>query len=347
MGNVSVSTTSPTEDVSFAATVEAANTPPTTAAAIDTLTPHGTPPDTVATEREAASPSPRLLDRDLNKFRSLKRVIFIGRPGSGTDGIGDALKKLGFKVYDFQVASSRYERDFPLWLEAARLRQEGRSYNKSDFDKVIGDYDAIVGAPACFFDQDLVKLYPGVKVILVTRDSVIKTNLKTTKAKLWRRFDPVYHGNISRFLKLNAPSNNHDCVNNDRAVRETVRGRNLLEVGNLLAWKPITRAELMARPWQAVLEVAKKTGRQLTVGLTYLITMTSVTLIAALAAIFGGTGLYQLSSAGLHLFHFLAVRSQIRDMTCLAVAGLALLTFEQRRPQEKWWKGPRAAVRQR
>lgn len=79
-------------------------------------------------------------------------------------GVGDALKKLGFKVYDFQAASNHYERDFPLWLEAARQRQEGRPYSKSDFDKVIGDYDAIVGAPACFFDVEFVKLYPGVKV---------------------------------------------------------------------------------------------------------------------------------------------------------------------------------------
>lgn len=35
---------------------------------------------------EVCTPAPRLLDSDPSKFRSLKRVIVIGRPGSGTDG---------------------------------------------------------------------------------------------------------------------------------------------------------------------------------------------------------------------------------------------------------------------
>lgn len=40
-----------------------------------------------AAEGEAALPPPaRLIDSDPSKFRSLKRVIVIGRPGSGTDG---------------------------------------------------------------------------------------------------------------------------------------------------------------------------------------------------------------------------------------------------------------------
>lgn len=37
-------------------------------------------------EAQTATPPPRLLDSDPNKFRSLKQVIVIGRPGSGTDG---------------------------------------------------------------------------------------------------------------------------------------------------------------------------------------------------------------------------------------------------------------------
>lgn len=265
-------------------------------------------------------------------------------------GVGDALKKLGFKVYDFQVASNRCERDFPLWLEAAHLRRGGRQYNKSDFDKVIGDYDAIVGAPACFFDDDFVKLYPNVKVILVTRGSdpdVVKTFLKKITSRFWQRFDPVYYGNINRLLKLNAKSDSYNCMNNDQTVRETVREKDLLEIHNLIAWVPLceflgvkvpdtpapelhdnmTKAELAARPQRAVLEKAKKAGHRVAIGLTYVFTMASVTLISALATILGGVGLYQLSSAGLHLFQFLAVRSQIRDMTRLAAAGLALLTF--------------------
>ena len=35
---------------------------------------------------EAATPPPRLIDSDPSKYRSLKQVIVLGRPGSGTDG---------------------------------------------------------------------------------------------------------------------------------------------------------------------------------------------------------------------------------------------------------------------
>ena len=38
------------------------------------------------TEAATAVPKPRLLDVDPSKYRSLKQVIVIGRPGSGVDG---------------------------------------------------------------------------------------------------------------------------------------------------------------------------------------------------------------------------------------------------------------------
>lgn len=38
------------------------------------------------TEAATAVPQPRLLDVDTSKYRSLKQVIVIGRPGSGVDG---------------------------------------------------------------------------------------------------------------------------------------------------------------------------------------------------------------------------------------------------------------------
>lgn len=262
-------------------------------------------------------------------------------------GVGDALMKLGFKVYDFQAASNRYERDFPLWVEAARLRQEVRPYNKSDFDKLIGNHDAIVGTPACFFDEDIVKLYPGVKVILVTGDCVPKAVLETPTSGFWTRFDPAYHGNVDRFVKLIMTSTKSPCVNNDRAIRDNVREKNFLEIRNLIAWIPLceflqvkipnspapelhdnrSRAELAARPWRAVSEKTKKAGQRIVIGMAYAFTIASVTLTAFLAIVLGAVGLYQLSSTSLHLFHFLAARSQIRDMTRLAAASLALLTF--------------------
>ncbi|KAJ4985784.1 hypothetical protein SVAN01_08682 [Stagonosporopsis vannaccii] len=297
---------------------------------------HDSPPSS-ATESEASTKSPRLLDSDPSKFRSLKRVIVIGRPGSGTNGVGDALKKLGFKVYDFQTASSRYERDFPLWLEAARLRQEGRPYSKSDFDKLIGDHDAIVGAPACFFDVEFVKLYPGVKVILVTRDSdpqFIQKLLEKVKSRFWQWVDTAYFGTLERFLVLNSVLDAGACTNNNKTIREAIREKNLLEICNLIAWAPLceflgvkvpnapapelhdstTRVELATRLQRWVLEMAKTTSHSVVAVLTYSLTMTLATLLPLPTAVF-------------QLTIFLLASSQVHDVTRSLAAGLACCTL--------------------
>lgn len=201
--------------------------------------------------------------------------------------------------------------------------------------------------PTCFFDEDIVKLYPGVKVILVTGNCVLKTVIETPTTRFWARFDPVYHGNIERFRRLITKSSNSPCVNNAQAIRDHVRERNLLEIHNLIVWIPLceflqvkvpetpapelhddrTTTELAARPLSAVSEKVHKVGRRVVEGLAYVLTMASITLVSAVAVVLGGVGLYQLSSVGLHLFHFLASCSQIRDITRGAAAGLAFLTF--------------------
>lgn len=100
MGNIGEPTTPAAESTFPQATMEIVNhsiAPHTKATAAggqvacDTAK-NSTPAPTDASsapdaEREAAlPPQPRLIDSDPSKFRSLKRVIVIGRPGSGTDG---------------------------------------------------------------------------------------------------------------------------------------------------------------------------------------------------------------------------------------------------------------------
>ena len=153
-------------------------------------------------------------------------------------GVGDALKKLGYKVYDSKAATDRYERDFPLWLEAARLRLTERSYNKSDYDKLIGDYNALVGAPTVFFDREFIKLYPNVKVILVTREldeTLIRKLFEKVESRSWQFIDPVFYGNIAGFLLFNGKADDR-CFVDERFTREAVREKNLLEIHNLIAW---------------------------------------------------------------------------------------------------------------
>ncbi|CAO2648350.1 Nn.00g076170.m01.CDS01 [Neocucurbitaria sp. VM-36] len=189
----------------------------------------------------AGADTTRLLDRDPSKFRSIKQVIVVGRPGTGTDAIAEALRMLKFKVYDFKAASDRHARDFPLWVEAARLRSEGKPYDQSDYDKVIGDHNALVGAPTCFFDHDFIKLYPNVKVIMVNREPDAETvetllqNLnKFANKQIMARIDADFFGNISAFLELACKAKlDH------QAIRDTVREKNLLEIDSFNDWKPI------------------------------------------------------------------------------------------------------------
>lgn len=267
-------------------------------------------------------------------------------------GVGEALKTLGFRVYDFQAASRRYKRDFPLWVEAAHLCQAGRPYNKSDYDKLIGDYDAVVGAPASVFGYEFVKLYPNVKVIMVTGgidQKHIQASVKKIRSRIWQLFDPIYFGSIRRFLELTADQSTQTCANNDQIIREAVREKNLLVIHSLLAWVPLceffgvkvpdasisipklhsntTMAELTARPQLAVLEIYQKASRRIMAGFVSIFRMASVTLVSAVAAALGGVCLFQLSSTGLYLFYLLVARSLIRDTTRLAAAGLALITF--------------------
>ncbi|KAF9700909.1 hypothetical protein EKO04_000203 [Ascochyta lentis] len=304
-----------------------------------------------AVEGETATPPPRLLDSDPSKFRSLKQVIVIGRPGSGTDGISAALKKLGFKVYDFQAASSRYERDFPLWAEAALLRKEGRPYNQSDYDKLIGDYNALVGAPTSFFESEFVKLYPNVKVIMMTHQpdpAIVAGIFGKVTSRFWRRVDPAYHGNMFRFLTLSDDAELNHCVGVDqRFVREVVREKDLLEIHSLVAWIPLckflgvsvpdgpapelhdneTKTELAARPQRALSETGNRVCRSIVKVLSYISTMALVTTIAVLTVVIGAFVLLKLSFIVMRLFNFLVIRSQVRDVMRFLAVGVALLTL--------------------
>ncbi|KAI8943503.1 hypothetical protein NX059_001505 [Plenodomus lindquistii] len=183
----------------------------------------------------ASTSAPRLLDLDPAKYRSTKEVIVVGRPGTGTDAVAEALRILNFKVYDFKTAVDRHDRDFPLWVEAAQLRKQGKPYDSLDYDKIIGNHNALVGAPTCFFDAEFIKLYPHVKIIMMTKQPdqeslkpLLQNLNKFAVKQVLRRIDPVFFGNISSFLEM-AGGTELD----HQAIRDTVRPGNLLEIEEL------------------------------------------------------------------------------------------------------------------
>ena len=86
-------------------------------------------------------------------------------------GIQQALDILGIQCYHGAVLLGRPS-DVPLWTEAldAKFYNKGKLYGREEWDKLVGDFGALSDVPAICFAEDLVKLYPEAKVILIDRE---------------------------------------------------------------------------------------------------------------------------------------------------------------------------------
>ncbi|OJJ40652.1 hypothetical protein ASPWEDRAFT_226450 [Aspergillus wentii DTO 134E9] len=80
-------------------------------------------------------------------------------------------------------------RMYHQWTEAMNCRYFGRGkpYNREDFARLHGKYDALLDIPACLFWDDFHRLYPDTKIILPSRsvDSWYQSVHKTIIA--WMR----------------------------------------------------------------------------------------------------------------------------------------------------------------
>ena len=119
-----------------------------------------------------------------------------------------ALRKLGFKVYDFV---ERYKADeITLWDNALRAKffGNGRPWGRKEFDEVTGSFNAsshasiqsaeltckqcILDTPCCFFVEELSDAYPEAKVVLNKRNvdkwlvSMQKTIFRVMNWPSWR-----------------------------------------------------------------------------------------------------------------------------------------------------------------
>lgn len=64
-------------------------------------------------------------------------------------------------------------RMYHQWTEAMNCKYfgQGKPYDKEDFDRLRGKYDALLDIPACLFWDDFHELYPDVKIILTSRSA--------------------------------------------------------------------------------------------------------------------------------------------------------------------------------
>ncbi|KAF2731531.1 hypothetical protein EJ04DRAFT_367669 [Polyplosphaeria fusca] len=114
---------------------------------------------------------PRLIDAIPTAPRKVPmRVLALGLPNTGQ--ISLALRKLGYDPFSMPRVLSTPSL-IPLCQEAVDLTLLHKSptkppYTRSDFDKLLGDHDAVAQLPTCMFARELVDAYPDAQVILTT-----------------------------------------------------------------------------------------------------------------------------------------------------------------------------------
>ncbi|CAO2653432.1 Nn.00g028430.m01.CDS01 [Neocucurbitaria sp. VM-36] len=124
-------------------------------------------------------PGQRLIDRDERTRKKSMDILVLGMCRTGTTSVSVALRKLGYTPYQMREVLVK-PKDMVLWQEAINVtllppqdrpakQRNLLPYGKSEFDKLLGDYDAIMDLPGCVFATELIKAYPEAKVILTKR----------------------------------------------------------------------------------------------------------------------------------------------------------------------------------
>ncbi|KAK5797455.1 hypothetical protein VI817_003746 [Penicillium citrinum] len=101
------------------------------------------------------------------------KLVVAGLSRTGTASLYHALQELGYTPWHMCEPIENPSRMFNQWTEAMKCRffGEGRPYDRADFDKLRGPYDALLDIPACLFWDEFQELYPETKIILTTRSA--------------------------------------------------------------------------------------------------------------------------------------------------------------------------------
>ena len=86
------------------------------------------------------------------------KVIFAGYSKCGTKTMAEALRILGYNVYDFL---ENYEYLGDKWM---KIFKEGGT--KDDFYEMYKDVDAVTDMPTFFFWNQILEAFPDAKVVL-------------------------------------------------------------------------------------------------------------------------------------------------------------------------------------
>ncbi|KAI1259049.1 P-loop containing nucleoside triphosphate hydrolase protein [Xylariaceae sp. FL1019] len=151
-------------------------------------------------------------DTDFDRREQVRTVpmkALLLAPGrTGTASMRAAMKSLGFvDTYHMMNCSIENPPDALLWMDALRAKYDGvGEFTRKDWDKLLGNSQAVCDWPACAFAKELIEAYPEAKVVLTTRD-VDSWHASTMKTVYWRATDPELRmlSNVSWAAKMYYP----------------------------------------------------------------------------------------------------------------------------------------------
>lgn len=160
----------------------------------------------------------RLIDAYPVRRNKPMRVLCLGQSRTGTMALFTALQRLGYKPYHMAVAMGSPKTNLGLWCEALRAKFHGKGpkWGRAEFDKLLGDYDAVADVPAICFAEELLEAYPEAKVVASTRDvdswlrSMDSTGGRVLRWPLWETladWDPALAGPFWEHAQLVMPIN--------------------------------------------------------------------------------------------------------------------------------------------
>ncbi|KAI8631636.1 P-loop containing nucleoside triphosphate hydrolase protein [Xylariaceae sp. FL1651] len=119
------------------------------------------------------------------------RALLLAPGRTGTASMRAAMKQLGFvDTYHMMNCSIENPPDALLWMDALRAKYDGvGEFTRKDWDKLLGNAQAVCDWPSCAFAKELIEAYPEAKVVLTTRD-VNSWHASTMKTVYWRVTDP-------------------------------------------------------------------------------------------------------------------------------------------------------------
>ncbi|KAH6672390.1 hypothetical protein B0J14DRAFT_701458 [Halenospora varia] len=116
--------------------------------------------------------------REIDKLPVVKnrpkemQVLCLGLSRTGTKSLWAALQQLGYTPYHgYELFVNAKYRHHKCWYEGLATKfKTGKTYGRVEFDKLLGNYDAVTDCPCANFAEELIAAYPNAKVILTTRE---------------------------------------------------------------------------------------------------------------------------------------------------------------------------------